>query len=398
VRTGGTGGSVSTGGTGGSSSTGGAGGARPVDAATGSGGAGGGAVDANRADSAPAGGRPDTGSVAAMCPGGGAFPTLRQTAVTNVSAPIHLVGHPAEPGVLYILERGGNVRIMRDGVLQPQPFFTVSPVETGSERGALSLALHPAFNENGRIFVFFTQPDSTIEEWKRMTPTSATKVKEHYRYAHSAGNHQGGNLAFGSDGMLYFSLGDNASGGNASNPASRYGKIMRINPDTSMPADGNLNGYTWAYGLRNPWRISFDRMTGDLYIADVGQNTQEEINFEPKGMGGRNYGWPGAEGNLGSGGVRPVHVYDRSVGKSITGGYVYRGKKYPCLSGHYFYGDYDSTSVRSFMVKDGMATDHRTHAGLSGNAGGGIYSFGEDGNGELYILRGGGRVTRIDAE
>jgi glucose/arabinose dehydrogenase len=290
---------------------------------------------------------------------------------------------------------------VRDGTLEAQPLFTATPVMTGGERGALSLALHPKFNENGRLWVFFTTPDSVIEEWRRTAAGSAEKVKEHYRFAHTASNHNGGNLAFGPDGMLYFSIGDNATSSNAPMPGSRYGKIMRIDPETAMPAAGNLMGYTWAYGLRNPWRISFDRMTGDLYIADVGSagaNAREEVNFEPRGMGGRNYGWPAAEGELGTGGVRAVFSYPPDVGRCIVGGYVYRGKKYPCLQGRYFWGDSTSHTVRSFVMRDGMATDHRTHATLSGNAGGRIYSFGEDGEGELYILREAGRVTRIDVQ
>ncbi len=418
---GGSGGRASTGGSGGSSAGGsggsasGTGGAAGAGAggAGGAGGRGGSGGSAGAGPNMDAGGGVDArpgvdvgtggagGTPATSCPAGAPFPMLKQTTVMGTDQlkwPIHLVGHPGEPDTMYILERGGAVRVLRGGALQAAPLMTVDVSDLESERGALSLALHPSFPENGRLWIFYTSPDSTIEEWKRTSPTSATKVKEVYRYPHSAGNHQGGNLAFGPDGMLFFSLGDNANGANASNPMSRYGKIMRIDPDTGMPAAGNMAGYTWAYGLRNPWRISFDRLTGDLYIADVGENTQEEINFEPKGMGGRNYGWPGAEGNLGSGGVRPVHTYNRTVGESVTGGYVYRGKKYPCLHGHYFYADYDSSTVRSFMVKDGKATDHRTHANLAGNVGGNISSFGEDGNGEIYLLRSGGRVSRIDVQ
>jgi len=357
-------------------------------------------VDAAVADTAEV-----DAAVSALCPAGAPIPELMQIAVAmaGLSQPIHLVGHPSEPNVLYVLERSGAVRIVRDGALVAQPFFSAMPVVFGTggngmERGALSLALHPQYDQNNRIFIFFTQPDSTIEEWRRTGPGAAVRVKELYRAPHSATNHQGGNLAFGPDGMLYFSVGDNGDGTNASNPISAYGKIMRINADTGLAPPGNVMGsLTWDYGLRNPWRISFDRMTGDLYIADVGDQTREEIDFEPAGMGGRDYGWPTAEGMLGTGGVRPVLDYPRDVGVSVIGGYVYRGSRYPCLQGRYFYADYDSNNVRSFRIAGGVVTDDRPHANLSGATGGAIYSFGEDGAGEIYILRAEGRVTRIAA-
>ncbi|HEY0707561.1 MAG TPA: PQQ-dependent sugar dehydrogenase [Polyangia bacterium] len=380
-------GSVGTGGT--SSSGGGAGGTSPA-------GTGGARADAasetggGTADAAT----PDAG--AAACAAGAPFPTLRQMTVGMANGPIHLVGDPSDPSTAYVLERGGRVRVLKDGMLGA-PIITMTGVVTDGERGALGMALHPQFKDNGRVFIFMTKPATTVEEWK-IAGGMATRVKELYSFPHSSGYHQGGTVAFGPDNMLYISVGENHSGGNAPQANGRLGRVMRVDPDTGMPpATGNLMGYTWSHGLRNPYRISFDRLTGDLYIADVGQGAQEEIDFEPKGQGGKNYGWPAAEGTAGNGGVRPIHTYGRSGGNAIIGGHVYRGSKYPCLHGHYFYADNGSNQVRSLVVKDGAATDHKMHAPLSGNAGGSIWSFGEDGAGELYLLRSGGRITRIEA-
>jgi len=352
-------------------------------------GSSGGAVDASSQGTTP------STPVQTSCTAGAAF-TLRLTTVATVNAPMFIVGDPREPETLFILERGGAVRVVTKGMLRPQPLFTVAPVAQDGERGALSMALHPAFPENGRMFVFFTAPASTVEEWKR-TENGATKAKVLYSFAHSQMFHQGGQIAFGPDLSMYVSIGDNQNSGNAPNITARYGKILRISPETGMPQPGNMmNSFTWNYGLRNPYRFSFDRVTGDMYIADVGENTMEEIDFQPRGSPGQNFGWPAAEGTMGNSGTKPIYAYGRGVGQAIIGGYVYRGKRFPCLTGRYFYGDNRSGTVRSFIVANDVATSHMDHSAAIGGAG--ISSFGEDGNGEIYITRLNGRVARIEAQ
>ncbi len=230
-----------------------------------------------------------------------------------------------------------------------------------------------------------------------------------------AGNHNGGQIAFGPDGYFYISLGDGGGGGdpqaNGQDRTTLLGSILRIDVDAGSPyAIPGTNPYRnhptfreelWNYGLRNAWRFSFDRSTGDMYIADVGQGSREEINFQPAAStGGENYGWNVMEGsqcfNAGScnqsGLTLPVHDYDHSGGAcSITGGLVYRGSAIPALAGTYFYADYCAGWVRSFRLSGGQASDHFDWADLAVNS---PTSFGQDAAGELYIV-GSGTVWRI---
>jgi glucose/arabinose dehydrogenase len=224
-------------------------------------------------------------------------------------------------------------------------------------------------------------------------------------------------LAFGPDGYLYVGLGDGGSGGdplnNAQNPSTFLGKILRLDVDHgapyTVPADNPFVGQAgtrpeiWALGLRNPWRFSFDRQTGDLYIGDVGQGQWEEIDVEPAATGGRNYGWRDMEGDVcyvpgctPAGLTLPVLTYPHSQGCSVTGGYVYRGADVPALAGLYLFADYCNGWVRSFRWAGGIATDITDQPGLS-LAGTPISSFGEDGRGELYLLAYGspGAIHRI---
>jgi hypothetical protein len=324
---------------------------------------------------------------------------LRLVTVTTANRPIHLVGHPSDPDTALIAERGGTVRVARGlgtamtPVMLSEPILTVQTVANG-ERGLLSLALHPT--DPTKLYVFFNDSAaanaSVVQEftWNKQGGM-ATPGKEFYRAPHSASNHQGGNLAFGADKMLYFSVGDNAQGaGAASNLMGAYGKIFRLDPATGMAPAGNHMGIIWSYGLRNPWRMSFDRKTGDLYIGDVGQGT-EEVNFQSAGKAGTNYGWSGG----GSGDGAPVYSYPTMQGQNcVIGGYVYRGSKNSCMYGRYFFKDRARAAGQSFVIQNGRATDQRTHTGLSGAN---LYSFGEDGAAELYMLFGdvNGRVARI---
>jgi hypothetical protein len=324
---------------------------------------------------------------------------LRLVTVTTASRPIHLVGHPSTPDLVFIAERDGTVRTARGLATAMTPVQLGEPILTvqttgGGERGLLSLALHPT--DLTKLYLFYNDSamanGSVVQEFTlNESATMATPGKVLYRAPHSASNHQGGNLAFGADKMLYFSIGDNAQGaGAAGNLNVNYGKIFRLDPATAMAPTGNHMGIIWSYGLRNPWRISFDRKTGDMYIGDVGQGT-EEVNFQAAGKAGTNYGWSGG----GTGEGAPVYSYPTMQGQNcVIGGYVYRGSKNSCMYGRYFFKDRARASGQSFVIQNGRATDQRTHTGLSG---GNLYSFGEDGTGELYMLFGdaNGRVARV---
>jgi hypothetical protein len=228
------------------------------------------------------------------------------------------------------------------------------------------------------------------------------------------GNHNGGHIVFGPDGKLYIGMGDGGSGGDPHNHgqdrSTLLGDLLRIDVDGgdpyAIPADNPYAGATsmrpeiWAYGLRNPWRFSFDREAGMLYIADVGQNEWEEINAVPAAQKGLNYGWRTMESRHCYGAATcernglqvPVHEYNHSDGCSVTGGHVYRGARIPSLAGRYLYADYCEGWVRSFQLSNGAASNHETHD--LGNLGS-ITSFGEDANRELYILSSNGRVYRL---
>jgi glucose/arabinose dehydrogenase len=344
----------------------------------------------------------------AKCTAVAAVPALKQTSVAQTGAAMHMTGVPGED-TLYVLERGGKLRVVANGKLLDAPLLTVTP-GGGTERGALSIALHPKFAENKLIYVTYTagNGDTTIDAFHRTSDTAAELVKNIYKYAHSAVIHQGGMAEFGPDGYLYLSVGDNGENGKPSQmAASRLGKILRMDADTGMPAPGNVADYTWHMGLRNPWRWSFDRGTGDMYIGHVGQSAFESIDYAPAGAKGLNFGWPMDEGVCSGGGVGgPGPTCGAGVTsailqygggqKAIIGGYVYRGAKIPGLCGRYFYADHIMGFVHSFVVTDGKVTDERNHPELA--TGGQVVSFGEDGAGELYIVRINGLVSRIDAK
>jgi glucose/arabinose dehydrogenase len=302
----------------------------------------------------------------------------------------------------------------------------VHPVEfAGDERGLLGLAFHPKYADNGRFFVHYTDASlegGVIVEFHATpgsdkadpapTKTLYTVTKQQY------GNHNGGQLAFGPDGYLYIGFGD---GGLSHDPdengediGSELGKILRIDPDTfPAPVAGNLQGgypHIWDWGLRNPWRFSFDRCNGDLYIGDVGQGSWEEIDVEPAGQGLKNYGWDITEGNhchepeidCDMTGITPAvaeYPHQDGSGCSVTGGYVYRGSKIPNLVGTYFYGDYCTKRVWTFQYQNGAAANAKQLTqDLQTITLQSISSFGEDADGELYIVDHAGDVYLIEAE
>lgn len=359
-------------------------------------------------------------------------PGLRATRViAGLSSPADLQSVPTDPSRLFVVEQAGRIRVLRGGALLATPFLDISArILSGGERGLLGLAFHPQFAANGRLFVNYTDRsgDTHISEFRAAPPggdqADATSERELMLVRQPFSNHNGGGLAFGNDGFLYIALGDGGSAGdpqrNAMNLGSRLGKMLRIDVDGGqpfvVPADNPFVGQAgilpeiWAYGLRNPWRFSFDRSTGDLYIGDVGQGALEEIDVGlASRRGGENYGWNTMEGTRCfspssgcdmSGLTFPVAEYGRSDGFSVTGGVVYRGCRMPGYAGHYFYADFGSGMIRSFRLDEGgTARDARDWTAALSGTGRAIRnpsSFGVDADGEMYIVDYDGEVYRID--
>jgi glucose/arabinose dehydrogenase len=323
--------------------------------------------------------------------------------VSGLSAPVFVTAPSAERNVLYVVEQGGKIRVVRGGKLQSAPFLDVSRlIVSGSEQGLLGLAFHPNYASNRKLYVNYTNRggDTRVVEYRsngrKALPGSARvllSVDQPY------GNHNGGMVAFGPDGRLYVGMGDGGSGGdphgNGQSSGTLLGKLLRIDVDKpgSKPEIAAL-------GLRNPWRFSFDRKSGDLYIGDVGQGALEEIDFVKAGTQQLlNFGWNVYEGRsvfqqgtLGAGKlVQPIAQYSHSQGCSVTGGYVFRGKGLPRAVGTYFYGDYCSGTIWSLKVVGGVAQSVRTTGFTVPN----LTSFGEDADGSLYLVSAGGTIYRL---
>lgn len=418
--------STATGTAGGGPGGGGPGGGGPGGAGGGGGGEGG-----------AGGGGPDPN-----CPPEptGDLPALKLTEIqSGLSRPVFLTGAPGDTSRLYVVEQTGKIRIIKDGALLPDPFLDVSNLIVapnvgggGNEQGLLGLAFHRNYQQNGRFFIYYTgndnQEKNTVAEYARSAddPDKADPSGVNILIAIDdfASNHNGGMLAFGKDGYLYVGTGDGGGSGDPNETGqdlmSQLGKILRLDVENHpTPPPGNLPGgdqYIWHYGLRNPWRFSFDRCTDDLYIGDVGQNCWEEIDVTPAGEGHHNFGWDVAEGNhcynentpsacnfsnCSLDGFTPaVAELAHSAGHcSITGGYVYRGSKIPNLVGTYIYGDYCSKQVFWFKWSKGMVLSQgELTADLESDNAGDIASFGEDTAGELYMLTFPGTIYHIDAE
>lgn len=351
-------------------------------------------------------------------PGPGAADLTAEVVVGGLSAPIYLTA-PAGDSRLFVAEQAGRIRIVEAGQLLATPFLDITDrVVSGGERGLLSIAFHPLYDSNGLFYVSYTGDDgsSRIERYSvTVNPNLAdpASAKLILSVPQPFSNHNGGLIVFGPDGMLYVGLGDGGGGGDpqghGQNTNTLLGSLLRIDLDGgdpyAVPADNPFVGSAgadeiWAYGLRNPWRFSFDRQAGNLYVADVGQNRWEEVNVVAATALGLNYGWNIMEGahcfatdpcdnnDL----VLPALEYGHSQGCSVTGGYVYRGAAIPEIQGHYFYSDYCRGFLRSFHYTGGVVTDERQwDVGNLGN----VLSFGEDGLGELYILTGNGTVYRL---
>jgi glucose/arabinose dehydrogenase len=352
----------------------------------------------------------------------GTEPVALELVASGLNFPLYLTAPDGDPR-LFIVEKGGTIRIVKDGALLPNPFLDISGrVSTGSEQGLLGLAFHPQYATNGRFLVHYT--DAAGE-----TQVSGFRVSGDPDVADAATevsilqadqpfpNHNGGQLLFGPDGHLYVMLGDGGSagdpGGRGQSLADLLGSLLRIDPldegGYAVPPDNPFVGTAgarpevWSYGLRNPWRATFDPATGDLYIADVGQGRWEEVDVSTSADGagrGLNFGWKLMEGpdcfvqSCDRGGLQlPVLAYGHGDGCSITGGFVYRGAAIPALQGHYFYSDFCSGWVRSFRLENGGAVDQFQWSALA--PGGNVPSFGRDAAGELYVMSTAGVVLKI---
>ena len=366
----------------------------------------------------------------------------------GLSNPVAFVADPADPSTFYVVEQRGTIRTVRHRAVEPTLFLDLrASVNAGGERGLLGLAFAPDAIESRRFYVNFTNLDghTVVARFTRRAdgqvdlnsrfdlqwPTGRRFIEQPFS------NHNGGHLAFGPDGYLYVGMGDGGSGGDpmhlAQHPNSLLGKMLRI--DVNVP-DSDPRGYRipednpfldrqpiaalpeiWSFGLRNPWRYNFDDWTrggtGALVIADVGQNAREEVNWEPRGSGGRNYGWRLREGRQTADTrqpaaylplTEPIHDYPRSDGMSITGGYVYRGTALdPMFNGRYFFADYVAGRVFSIGLhldehQEATAADHLELTQLFGGTSelGLISSFGVDAEGELYIVSySRGRILKI---
>jgi glucose/arabinose dehydrogenase len=353
------------------------------------------------------------------------------TQIASLDQPVAMAVRPGD-AALYFAQKTGTVVAIRSGQVDPNPVLDISrEVSTGAEQGLLGLAFSP---DGSKLYVNFTSKtgsgaagDTIVREYafsggSANTGTARVVLDEPQPYP----NHNGGNLVFGPDGYLYIGLGDGGGAGdpmgNGQNLNTRLGKMLRIDPQPGSPDCGS-GSYTippgnpfvgragcaeiWAYGLRNPWRYSFDLVTGDLWIGDVGQDSWEEIDYQPaSAAGGDNYGWNRMEGTHPyNGGTppsdhhAPIYEYSHDGGNcSVVGGYVYRGRRIIKLVGAYVFGDACTGALQAFLLVKGRAADHR-FLGVSVPAGSASYSltsFGQDGDGELYAMSLGGAVYRID--
>ena len=364
--------------------------------------------------------------------------------------PVFVISYPTDASILYVVEQAGKIIVLDSGQKKREPFFNinkrvVNPFRPGDERGLLGFAFHPDYENNKKFYINYIDNDghTIVSEFIAQSKYKADHNSERVllKLEQPYGNHNGGHIEFGKDGYLYIAIGD---GGAAGDPldsgqdlTSLFGKVIRIDINGSpysIPKSNPFYGIKnareeiWAWGLRNVWRFSFDKKTGDIYYGDVGQNKWEEVNFEPaSSSGGNNYGWRQMEASYcfepkenckRDGMVLPIIEYPNDAyhpafalgrknqlnveGCSVTGGYVYRGKKLKGFEGVYFFGDYCSGNIWSFKVKDGKAAEFKNRTDEINIADGEftnyISSFGQDADGEIYIVDYNGAVYKIIAK
>ena len=366
--------------------------------------------------------------------------------------PVFITSYPNNAKLLYIVEQAGLIKLINDGKKLSRPFFdinkrVVNPNRPGDERGLLGFAFHPNHTNNGKFYINYMDNDGNtiISEFSTNSELRANHKSERIilKLKQPYGNHNGGDIQFGPDGYLYISIGDGGKAGDPLNAgqdlSSLFGKIIRIDIEQkpySIPKSNPFFGQKgkreeiWAWGLRNVWRFSFDKQTGDKYLADVGQNKWEEVNFEPaSSKGGLNYGWRIMEANHcydpkencpTEGLIKPIIEYPNDAnhpafafriieelsfsetdveGCSVTGGYVYRGQKIKSMQGQYIFGDYCSGNIWTLRVVNGKAINFKNRTEEI-NIGGGefttyISSFGQDSDGEIYIIDYNGGIYKL---
>jgi glucose/arabinose dehydrogenase len=342
-----------------------------------------------------------------LVPAAGGAPAAGPVVVARgFDEPTYVTAPAGELGKLYVVEQPGRVRVLQNGRVRAEPFLDIrSLVKSGGEQGLLSLAFHPRYAQNHLFYVNYTDAngDTRVVEYRsdgtRADPSSARQL---FFEKQPFPNHNGGQLAFGPAGLLYIGMGDGGSGGDPNNNGQTFttklAKLWKIDVNTPGAQPELV-----AYGLRNPWRFSFDRANGDLYIGDVGQGNWEEIDYVPRARLGRlaNFGWAVYEGRAPYDRSRkldprapyvgPIQVYSHGLGCSVTGGFVYRGKAVKSLVGRYFYGDYCSGTVWSLKVVKGRATGLRRETFTIPA----LTSFGEDARSGLYAVSGRGVLYRI---
>ena len=366
--------------------------------------------------------------------------------------PVFITSYPNNAKLLYIVEQAGLIKLINDGKKLSRPFFdinkrVVNPNRPGDERGLLGFAFHPNHTNNGKFYINYMDNDGNtiVSEFSTNSELRANHKSERIilKLKQPYGNHNGGDIQFGPDGYLYISIGDGGKAGDPLNAgqdlSSLFGKIIRIDIEQKpygIPKSNPFFGQKdkreeiWAWGLRNVWRFSFDKQTGDKYLADVGQNKWEEVNFEPASSeGGLNYGWRIMEANHcydpkencpTEGLIKPIIEYPNDAnhpafafriieelsfsetdveGCSVTGGYVYRGKKIKSMQGQYIFGDYCSGNIWTLKVVNGKAINFKNRTEEI-NIGGGefttyISSFGQDSDGEIYIIDYNGGIYKL---
>jgi glucose/arabinose dehydrogenase len=359
-------------------------------------------------------------------PSPGPPPTLTlSTVASGLSSPLDLEQPNDGTGRFFVVEQGGRIRILQNGSVLATPFLDISSkVVVDTEEGLLGVAFHPQFAQNGRYYVNYDRSGGPLGQQTVIAEytvpagtnvTSATTERILLVVDQPFTNHKAGQLAFGSDGFLYFGLGDGGSGndplGNGQNTQTLLGKMLRIDVNTTsagkaygVPADNPFVGggglpEIYAYGFRNPWRFSFDRMTGRLFCADVGQGRFEEVDLVTKGG---NFGWSIMEGahclngttcNM-TGLTLPIVEYDHSEGIAVIGGFVYRGSAIPSLAGTYVMGDFGSGTIWG-VTENPPGTFTRTTLLSTGRS---ISSFGQDTSGELYVVDYSGSILKLVAQ